>query len=58
MAKDTSKKDKIKIKDLIRAAKRNSKVIPKKTMCWLIGGGLAIIVLLIVWINDLINIFG
>lgn len=58
MAKDTSKKEKIKIKDLIQAAKRNSKGLPKKTIYWLIGGGLAIIILLVVWVNDLSYIFG
>lgn len=58
MANEKSSKEKIKIKDLIRAAKRNSKMVPKKTLAYILGAGIAIIVLLVVLVGDLVNIFG
>lgn len=58
MSNTKTPKKKIKFKDLLTAAKRNLKTAPRKTLYWIIGAGLAILVLLIVWINDLIFIFG
>lgn len=53
-----SQKQKVSLKDLFKAAKRNFKTAPKKVYFWLAGCGLAIIILLVVWISDLITLFG
>jgi hypothetical protein len=57
MANNNSK-DKIKVGDLIKAAKRNYKKAPKKNLYWIIGVSAAIIGLVVVWVGDLVNIFG
>lgn len=58
MANNKAPKQKIKLKDLITAAKRNFKTAPRKTIFWVIGCIVAIAVLLGVWISDLAFIFG
>lgn len=50
-------KEKFKVKDLIKAAKRNYKRTPKKNLYWIIGCVIAVVALLAVWIGDLVNIF-